>query len=247
MREASRSAAFARIYSERTWGGSSAPRSGTGSQPELAAPYVEYVHATCQEVGAKSVVDIGHGDWSMWPAEAFRGIRYLGLDVVPGLSQEVARDYATLSREFRELDAVDETLPSADVVLCKDVLQHLSNDDVRQLLGKLCAFPTIIICHDVRSDLRGLRFALRCARRELAPRARLRLLSKGRNPFRRLWFRENADCRSGGYRPLDITSPPWNLEDFGLELVAVTSFRASDDKWDGIEKRIWRVRPIRHL
>ena len=61
--------------------------------------------------------------------------QYLGLDCVTQVVDQNRKAFATDAIEFRDLDAADVELPPADLLLVKDVLQHWSNDRVRQLLG----------------------------------------------------------------------------------------------------------------
>ena len=59
---------FANIYKNHVWGDGSPgnPRSGTGSNPDVAKPYVEFVSNAIQSLYISSVLDVGCGDWEMW-------------------------------------------------------------------------------------------------------------------------------------------------------------------------------------
>ncbi len=47
------------------------------------------------------------------------------------------------------MDGLQHPLPSADLLICKEVLQHLSNTDVLRFLGKLSDFTYCLITNDV--------------------------------------------------------------------------------------------------
>jgi hypothetical protein len=47
---------------------------------------------------------------------------------------------------FAVLDAVADPLPPGDVVIVKQVLQHLRNADVAAIVRKLAQYPTCIVC-----------------------------------------------------------------------------------------------------
>jgi len=47
-------------------------------------------------------------------------------------------------KEFRVLDILEEDLPTADAVMCRDFLQHIPDRMVSRVLGKLRRFPVLI-------------------------------------------------------------------------------------------------------
>jgi hypothetical protein len=94
--ESDRANAFTEIYQRGTWA-SPQSASGTGSNPQVARPYVDFVLGLLRRLQIRSVLDVGHGDWAMWPEKSFHGVKYLGIDVVPGLSERVGRIHGGLS------------------------------------------------------------------------------------------------------------------------------------------------------
>lgn len=234
-----RSDAFTSIYSRGAWGeGTSA--SGPGSDPEISRPYVDLVQALIASEGIASVVDLGHGDWQMWPSEAFSDVDYQGFDVARGLSEAVTLQFGTANRRFEFGDCVTMRIPRAQLVLCKDVFMHLPDDDVSQVLRKLSGFPWVVICQDVLPPARRLSQKMEQLRAQLALRYRLRDLTHGRINLRRFMV-QNSSIEPGGYRPLDLSSAPWNLNAFGLTVVSVRDI-PSNNAWPGVVKRIWVMR-----
>lgn len=59
-----------------------------------------------------------------------RNTKYLGCDIVPEMITSLQSKYANTNREFKVLDIVNDSIPHADIWLCRDVLFHLSNEDV---------------------------------------------------------------------------------------------------------------------
>lgn len=231
-----RSDAFTSIYARGAWGdGMSA--SGPGSDPEISRPYVDLVQSLIANEGIASVVDLGHGDWQMWPVEAFSDVSYQGFDVARGLSEAVTLQFGTADRHFEFGDCVTMEIPRAQLVLCKDVLMHLPNKDVSQVLGKLSVFPWVVICHDVLPPAPRLSQKLEQLRAQLAIRYRLRELTRGRISLRRFMV-QNSRIEPGGYRPLDLSSTPWDLNACGLTVVSVQDI-PSNNAWPGVVKRIW--------
>lgn len=241
----SRQDAFDQIYARRGWG-EGPSRSGGGSSPEVARPYVDFVCRIILEHEVRSVVDIGHGDWVMWPEHAFSETTYLGLDVATDLSVQVSRIHGTDRRTFRHADAVTEDLPAADLLVCKDVLQHLPDHDVAAVLRKLRRYRLSIVSHDVHAVPINMSERAVMARQQVAMRSRLSALAHGENPLGRRQWRppENVDIAAAECRPLNLDAPPWSLESgFGLRVLARHDFPATPGRWTGVAKRIWLLAP----
>lgn len=232
----SREAVFSAIYGSKSWGTGSS-LSGPGSDPSIAKPYVDFVMSSIPDLGVLSVTDLGHGDWLMWPLDAFQGTVYSGIDVAGGLSEQVQSRFGNSHRSFVQGDCVTDDWPSADLVLCKDVLMHLSDRDVESVLTRLGEAKWSIICQDVLEKPKRLKHFIRRFRAQLAPRYRLQLL-RSRQAFWQRFMVQNADIATGGYRPLDLDKRPWNLLDYGLVVCQVLDIK-SNNPWPGVVKRIW--------
>lgn len=148
-RNASRSAAevFSEIYARGRWGTGSggAFDSGTGSRGVAADRYAEAISRVAARLGARSAVDIGCGDFRV--ADRFVNVfdSYVGVDVVADL---IARNAAQKSRpgvEFRLLDATRADPPDADVCLIRQVLQHLSNDQIGAILRRCLKYAAVVV------------------------------------------------------------------------------------------------------
>ena len=79
------------------------------------------------------------------------GIDYLGVDVSK-VALENTRGFARPGVAFRQLNAVTEPLPPADLLVAKDVLQHWSNADILALLPKLSSFRYALITNGFLPD-----------------------------------------------------------------------------------------------
>jgi SAM-dependent methyltransferase len=124
---------FTRIYRDKVWGAGS----GGGSDPERAKPYCDFVTAYIKKHKPKRVLDIGCGDLRVANAIDFGAAYYIGIDAAnawPKLEK---------SKTFEILhgDALTMDLPPADLLLCKEVLQHLTNAQVQALLRRTAHYP----------------------------------------------------------------------------------------------------------
>lgn len=96
---------FTQIYQNKVWGTGSAesPLSGDGSLPRNSRPYVEFIRNLLSRNQINSVLDIGHGDWTMWKEYDFTDVEYLGVDVADEISAKLSKVYGTKSRRFIQI------------------------------------------------------------------------------------------------------------------------------------------------
>jgi hypothetical protein len=133
---------FTRIYERGAWGRSEDPTlrfySGSGSRrDEENAVYVRAVGEFLGSFPVKpSVVDLGCGDFKVGSQiRNFCG-RYVACDVVPSLIAFNKTQFENMDVEFKALDLVKDELPAGDIVFVRQVLQHLSNDQIKQFVGR---------------------------------------------------------------------------------------------------------------
>ena len=123
---------FESIYENAIWGGGS----GAGSDLSRTVVYVAYVQHIMDKYSVKSVVDIGCGDWRFSKYIDFSGCKYLGVDIVESVISANIKNYGNNNIIFQLGNATEFEIPKCDLLLCKDVLQHLSNKNVRAILHK---------------------------------------------------------------------------------------------------------------
>jgi SAM-dependent methyltransferase len=137
---------FADVYANGRWGGGGPGfNSGTGSRGEAAECYAAYVRELLDINGPLCVVDVGCGDFEVASAFVDSAYEYIGLDVVPALIERNRALYGSDSVDFRRLDASTADLPEGDLCLIRQVLQHLSNDQIDRILWQCRHFPAVLI------------------------------------------------------------------------------------------------------
>ncbi|MET4483345.1 class I SAM-dependent methyltransferase [Bradyrhizobium sp. F1.13.3] len=144
---------FSTIYRKNVWGGRRHEfYSGWGSRdPLIVDPYIEAVSAHLQQVGRPSIVEIGCGDFNVGRQLAPFASHCTACDIVPDLIEHHRRNSDLEHVEFRVLDAIVDNLPLADIVIIRQVLQHLSNAHITAILPKLRAYREAIITEHVPS------------------------------------------------------------------------------------------------
>jgi SAM-dependent methyltransferase len=107
--------------------------SGTGSTLEITREYRAYVEAFIKTHAVKSIVDAGCGDWTFSSAMDWGDANYLGVDIASDVIDTVRKKYERGRIRFQVGDITEE-LPAADLLISKDVLQHLSNELVQKFI-----------------------------------------------------------------------------------------------------------------
>lgn len=187
-RNSSRSAevVFDEVYRLGMWGDplESGLKSGTGSRGQAPRQYADAVTALIVNLDVHSIVDVGCGDFQV--ARQFAAIcdSYLGLDVARAVIDHNRRVYGTDAIRFRQLNAAEERVPSADLCMIRQVLQHLSNAEIAAVLANVAHIPTVVITEHWPASLEG------------SPNA-----DKAHGPDTRL--------ASGSW--VDLTEPPFDL------------------------------------
>lgn len=145
---------FQEIYERGAWGKNVG--SGRGSDPTYCAPYLEYVRKLIDSGKYSSVLDVGCGDWQHSKLIDWRGLTYLGVDMVDAIfyKEEVPKNVL-----FSSADVLKKgTLPllfgmrNWDLVLVKDVMQHWSDDEIQIFLDEFVSLPwkTVVVVNDWR-------------------------------------------------------------------------------------------------
>ena len=131
---------FDKIYSDCAWGRDSegGPTSGAGSREEnIVGPYVAALSTLISLHRCHTVVDIGCGDFEVGQQLLPLAGRYLACDVSDVILQRNRRKFTAPNLEFRQLDLATDELPSGDIALVRQVLQHLSNSEIQAFVNGL--------------------------------------------------------------------------------------------------------------
>ncbi len=144
---------FSEIYRRGLWGrdpkNPSGFFSGDGSRaPEVVAPYLRAMstflaHFQLIEMRKPDMIDIGCGDFSVGSHLRPLCRSYLACDVVPELIESNQKRYSELKVDFRCLDAEHDWLPAGDIIVIRQVLQHLGNRQIETIIRKVeerCSF-----------------------------------------------------------------------------------------------------------
>jgi SAM-dependent methyltransferase len=152
---------FEEIYQKNAWGGSAGELfSGVGSRHRPAELYIATVSEFIARHNLKTVLDLGCGDFEIGRRLAAHCHSYIGVDVVPQVIERHSARFANERVRFLCLDITSDELPDADLCLIRQVLQHMSNEQIQRVLSLLRKFPHVLVTehypHNVRSYNRNI-------------------------------------------------------------------------------------------
>lgn len=137
---------FTRIYEDSKWGGIKGQYcSGSGSTEGHASLYSEAVRSFITDKKIHSVLDLGCGDFAVGAKIKMEGVRYHGIDIVDDLIARNQRKFGSADVSFHCLDIVLDELPDAELCLIRQVLQHLSNAQILQVLHKIKKYQYVLV------------------------------------------------------------------------------------------------------
>ncbi|OHY73484.1 hypothetical protein BCV52_26680 [Priestia aryabhattai] len=124
---------FTNIYSNNLWG-SSESVSGSGSTLFQTRTIIEELSFLIKRLQIKTLLDAPCGDFH-WMKEVRSNLDlYTGVDIVSELIEENNKKYSAYNRRFLNLNILQDSLPKADLILCRDCLVHLSFDDIQSAI-----------------------------------------------------------------------------------------------------------------
>jgi SAM-dependent methyltransferase len=153
-RQKSNQEIFSKIYSKNYWGGENDQSfySGEGTYVEDLSVYTDSLVKFIQENNIQSVCEIGCGDFHVSKNLVEKvSIDYIGIDVVPALVEHLNGQFSSEKIHFTCLDAaeINTTIPKVDLCIIRQVLQHLSNEQIQRILINTSHIPNLIITEHV--------------------------------------------------------------------------------------------------
>lgn len=141
---------FDKVYRRGEWG----VGSGEGSDPALAAPYIQYLQCFLVEKNIGSVLDCGCGDLQIASAVDWGSVTYHGIDV-SSEALKLAAQHARPGLTVEQASILDRDW-HYDLALVKEVFQHLSFRNIDACIKRLSGCRYLLITDDVpgsRSDI----------------------------------------------------------------------------------------------
>ena len=145
------SSIFDDIYINKEWGPGKIQggSSGPGSNVIANKKYINYLNDFIKEKNIKSIVDIGCGDWQIMKNINLNNIKYYGYDASKNVINNNNNKFKKENIKFIYSDLDLKTnYPKADLLICKDVLQHLSYKNINKIISQFNKFKYLFIIDD---------------------------------------------------------------------------------------------------
>lgn len=146
---------FSDIYHNQSWGeGTTKFYSGPGShEPTLIKPYIQLLRSLIINNSIHSICEVGCGDFNIMGQVLAQmdQVIYSGIDVVSDLIAYNEKNFGQENISFFYMDATQTNtkLPSAELLIVRQVLQHLDNTDIKNILVKAKKYPFVLITEDI--------------------------------------------------------------------------------------------------
>jgi len=141
-------AAMNQIYEQHLWGGKTFDfYSGQGSHnSEIITPYLEAVTSFLKSHNnTLSICDLGCGDFNIGKHLTRYTKKYIAIDIVEDLIERNKTKFKEDHLEFHCLDIAKDKLPNADCIILRQVLQHVSNIEIQNIVKKFNFYKYIIL------------------------------------------------------------------------------------------------------
>lgn len=108
--------------------------SGPGSTLEQTQTIRAILPNMFSHFSIASILDAPCGDFNWMKTINLDPYTYLGIDVVEAVISQNDAFYGSSTKKFICLDLLTGSLPQVDLIISRDFLVHLSNDDVKKVL-----------------------------------------------------------------------------------------------------------------
>jgi SAM-dependent methyltransferase len=127
-------AAFDEIYKKAYWRQGES-LSGVGSEGLWADLYCAAVEGLVSQYGFQYAVDAGCGDFRVGQQLAPLFQKYYAVDVSSFIIQKNILKFSDLPNvEFRQVNLVEQLVPRVDLIMIRQVMQHLTNQQISAIL-----------------------------------------------------------------------------------------------------------------
>ena len=129
--------------------------SGPGSHVSNTTEVVTVLDKFILENNIASILDLGCGDWNWFKNIDKQSATYEGWDACPQMISDNFKYYGCKSVAFNTKDIVTETYPTVDLIICRDVLFHMTTDISIKVIDKIKSSCKYFLCtsfNDVKQN-----------------------------------------------------------------------------------------------
>jgi SAM-dependent methyltransferase len=140
---------FTQIYERKAWQVEES-RSGGRSNIYATEKIRAAIPKTLEKYHIRSVLDVPCGDFFWFNEMQLPIEHYIGGDIVRPLIEENSKKFASATKSFRVIDITRDALPASDLLLCRNLFIHLSNNLVISALRNIAdaELTYLLVTHD---------------------------------------------------------------------------------------------------
>lgn len=131
---------FTDIYKSNAWNGAQSV-SGQGSDLVETAELLAQMPAFLTRYNIKTLIDLPCGDYNWMQHLAYDFDQYTGVDIVEDIISVNQNKFGNKTRNFKVQDCLNDDIEQADILMCRDLLIHFSNADVKKFLANIKRAP----------------------------------------------------------------------------------------------------------
>ena len=128
---------FSQMYDGTLSWGSDESASGPGSTLNATAHIRKTLEFLIQNIPIATLCDLPCGDFNFMRKVNLGNVKYFGCDIVKSLIEGNQEKYGNKIRNFFHVDIINDTCPKVDLLFCKDLFIHISNDNVKRAVNNI--------------------------------------------------------------------------------------------------------------
>jgi hypothetical protein len=127
---------FNEIFQSNHWSSKSS-KSGTGSEDIQTREIRLQIPRLVEELDIKKFLDIPCGDFSWFSKMNLNLDQYIGGDIIEAIVSKNRSLFNLQNVEFISINLIDDELPKADIILCRDCFVHFSFYDINKAIENI--------------------------------------------------------------------------------------------------------------
>ena len=142
---------FDKIYHDGIWGKDELgrPTSGSGSHSkDVVEPYLKAAKTIIKSIDCTTIVDLGCGDFNVGKNFIDDCDKYVACDISSVILEQNKQAHQYDNIEFKQINIAKDELPKGDLAFVRQVLQHLSNREIKKFaeyLNKVKPYKHLLI------------------------------------------------------------------------------------------------------
>lgn len=119
---------FSYYFKHGIWGSES--KSGPGSEISQTQKIIEELPLILDDFTIRSIIDVPCGDFNWFSKIDLKQVQYLGIDIVEDVVNSNQQVHGSNFVSFQQGNIMTTKIDACDLIICRDLFIHFSNDDI---------------------------------------------------------------------------------------------------------------------